>query len=214
MHNNKIDNRERRDSMGCFQYGKKEMEYLKKADKALGAAIEEIGMVERVVTEDVFQALISSVIGQQVSIKAAKTVESRLLKIIGSITPENLERIDIDTIQKCGMSFRKAGYIKGIGEAALLNEIDFNSLHKLSNEEVVKKLSSLHGVGEWTAEMILISGLQRPDIVSYKDLGIRRAMMTLYGLDELSKTEFDKYRKRYSPYGTVASIYLWELSKK
>lgn len=73
---------------------------------------------------------------------------------------------------------------------------------------------TLKGIGEWTAEMLLIHSLQRADVLSYKDLGIRRGIMRLYGLEELSKQEFNVYRKRYSPYGTVASIYLWEISSR
>lgn len=73
---------------------------------------------------------------------------------------------------------------------------------------------SIKGIGEWTAEMILIHSLERPDLLSYKDLGIRRGIMRLHGLEELSKKEFETYRKRYSPYGTVASIYLWEISAR
>lgn len=198
--------------MTYFSYGNKEIGYLKQADKLLGAAIEEIGMLKRPISEDVFEATITSVIGQQISTKASKTVKQRLLDLVGSLTPEALEEISIDEIQQCGMTFRKAGYIKGVSDAALSKEVDFENLHKLSDQDVIQKLSSLHGLGEWTAEMILISGLHRSDIVSYKDLAIRRGMMRLYGLDKLSKKEFDSYRKNYAPYGTVASIYLWELS--
>lgn len=75
------------------------------------------------------------------------------------------------------------------------------------------KLSKLKGVGEWTAEMPLIHSLERPDILSYKDLGIRRGLIKLYSLEELSKEEFETYRKRYSPYNTVASLYLWKISE-
>jgi len=77
---------------------------------------------------------------------------------------------------------------------------------------VIKRLVSLPGVGVWTAEMMLIFSLQRPDVVSWGDYGIRKGMMKLYGLDELTREQFDKYRKRYSPYGSVASLYLWEIA--
>jgi len=86
-------------------------------------------------------------------------------------------------------------------------------LAHLSDEEVIKQLSLLNGVGIWTAEMLLIFSLQRPDVVSYGDLGIRKGMMKLYGLESLTKKQFESYREHYSPYGSVASLYLWELSK-
>jgi DNA-3-methyladenine glycosylase II len=107
---------------------------------------------------------------------------------------------------------KKVGYIKGIAEEAMSGEIDFNNLNSLSDEEIIKKLTALHGIGVWTVEMLLIFSLNRPNIVSYKDLAICRGMMNLYGLKTLSKEQFEKYKKRYSPYGSVASLYLWHLS--
>lgn len=198
--------------MHIFEYGQKEIDYLKSKDKKLSAAIDKIGIIERKVTPDPFEALISSVVGQQISSKAAVTVWNRLVELLGSITPKSISQADVSKIQVCGMSQKKAGYIKGIAEAAISGEVDFNLLHTMADEEIIKKLSSLRGVGEWTAEMLLIFSLNRPNVVSYKDLAIRRGMMNLYGLKELPKEKFEKYKKRYSPYGSVASLYLWALS--
>ncbi|HEX2926948.1 MAG TPA: DNA-3-methyladenine glycosylase [Ruminiclostridium sp.] len=198
--------------MEFFEYGQNELEYLKRKDKKLGAAMEKIGMIKRQVTPDTFTALVSSVVGQQISSKAAETVWNRLSGLLGSITPESIASAELSAIQSCGMSVRKAGYIKGIADAAIQGIINFDTLHALSDEEIIRKLSSLHGVGVWTAEMLLIFSLCRPDVVSYRDLAIRRGMMNLYGLKELSKERFERCRKRYSPYGTVASLYLWALS--
>ncbi len=198
--------------MQIFEYGQKEIDYLKSKDKKLGAAIDRIGMIKRRITPDPFTAIISSVVSQQISGKAAATVWNRLLDLLGSIDPESIAKAEMSEIQGCGMSERKAGYIKGIAEAAISGEVDFATLHTLTDEEIIKKLSSLHGVGVWTAEMLLIFSLCRPDVVSYKDLAICRGMMKLYGLKELPKEKFERYRKRYSPYGSVASLYLWALS--
>lgn len=198
--------------MHIFKYGQKEIEYLKEKDKKLGAAIERIGMIERKVIPDPFTALVSSIVGQQISSKAADTVWERLTELLGSITPESMDKAALSEIQNCGMSMRKACYIKGIAEAAISGQVDFHNLHTLSDDAIKDKLTALHGVGVWTAEMLLIFSLQRPDVVSYRDLAIRRGMMNLYGLKELTKEKFERYRKRYSPYGSVASLYLWELS--
>lgn len=195
-----------------YKYGKKEINYLKDRDLRLGLAIEKIGMIKREVNPDLFSALISSIIGQQISTKAASTVESRLIEIVGEITPESIYNLEIEDIQKCGMSNRKASYIKGIAELVLSDTIDFNSLYDLDDEEFTRELIKIKGVGEWTAEMLLIHCLQRQDVLSYKDLGIRRGIERLYGIEELSKEEFEKFQNIYSPYGTVASIYLWEIS--
>ncbi len=198
--------------MDIFQYGQTELDYLKKKDKKLGQAIERIGMIERQVIPDLFTALIHSVVGQQISSKAAAAVWNRLLGNCGGITPQVIASLTAEEIQKCGMTMRKANYIKNIGEAVLRGELKISEFPGLTDDEIIKRLSSLHGIGVWTAEMLLIFSLERPDVVSWGDLAIRRGMMNLYGLKTLDKTKFDRYRKRYSPYGSVASLYLWELS--
>lgn len=198
--------------MQIFEYGQKEIDYLKSRDKQLGVAIDKIGIIKREITPDPFTALVSSVVSQQISKKAAETVWNRLHTLLGTITPESIAQADLSKIKGCGMSERKAGYIKGIADNAISGNVDFNRLHTLTDEEIIKKLSSLHGVGVWTAEMLLIFSLCRPNVVSYKDLAICRGMMNLYGLTELPKEKFERYRKRYSPYGSVASLYLWALS--
>lgn len=198
--------------MNYFKYTKKEIEYLKERDPLLGAEIDRIGMIEREVNSDIFSSLISSIISQQISTKAAITVKERLVELIGDISPENIEKTEIEAIRQCGMSLRKAGYIKGIAHAAINKTVDFDNLHNLSDDDVIKELIKLKGVGVWTAEMLLIHSLQRPNILSYKDLGIRRGIMKLYGLTDLTEKEFEIYRDRYSPYCTVASLYLWEIS--
>lgn len=198
--------------MHIFEYGQKEIDYLKSKDKKLGVVIDRVGMIRRSITPDPFTALVSSIVSQQISGRAADTVWGRLKELLGSITPESIAQADLSAIQGCGMSMRKAEYIKGVAAAALSREVDFGALHTMTDEEIIKKLSSLRGVGVWTAEMLLIFSLCRPDVVSYKDLGICRGMMRLYGLKELPKEKFERYRKRYSPYGSVASFYLWALS--
>ena len=198
--------------MPIFQYGQKEIDYLKRKDKKLGAAIDRIGPIERQVTPEPFIALVSSVVSQQISNKAAATVWNRLSTLLGDITPESISQVNVSEIKGCGMSERKATYIKGIAEAAITGVVDFDNLQALSDQEIIKQLSSLRGVGVWTAEMLLIFSLNRPDVVSYKDLAICRGMMNLYGLKELPKEKFERYKKRYSPYGSIASLYLWELS--
>ena len=198
--------------MQYFVYGEQEVAHLTKKDKKLGAAIERIGAIEREVIPDSFKALIFSIVAQQISSKAANTVWGRLTEKLGDITPSKISRATIEDIQSCGMSLRKADYIKGIAKAAIDETVSFNTLHTLTDDEIIKKLSSLRGVGIWTAEMLLIFSLNRPNVVSYLDLAIRRGMMNLYGLKELSREQFERYKKRYSPYGSVASLYLWALS--
>jgi DNA-3-methyladenine glycosylase II len=200
--------------MHLFQYGKAEIDHLKSRDRKLGRAIDRIGMIERQVTPDLFKALVHSVVAQQISRAAANTVWGRLCGRLSDITPRNVASTEVSEIQKCGLSMRKAKYIKGIGEAAFRGDLDLLELREMPDEGVIEKLSSLPGIGVWTAEMLLIFSLCRPDVVSWGDLAIQRGMMKLYGLKDLSKKQFDRFRKRYSPCGSVASLYLWALSVK
>lgn len=198
--------------MEIFKYGETEINYLKKKDKKLSEAIDRIGKIERRVIPDLFAALINSIIGQQISSKAAETVWNRLINLVGEIKTETIIQTDINDIQKCGMTVRKASYIKDIAESVSSGELNINELNNLSDKEVIKKLSSLNGIGVWTAEMLMIFSMERPDIVSWDDLAIRRGMCNLYHHKVLTKTQFERYKKRYSPYGSVASLYLWALS--
>lgn len=198
--------------MPYFNYGSKEIDYLKSVDKRLAIAIEDIGFIKRQVNPDVFSALVQSIISQQISTKAALTVSKRLQALVGGFTPQRLLDVDLTAIQQCGMSHRKAAYIKGVAEAAMERTVDFSTLHLLPDEVFIKTLCALKGVGVWTAEMLLVFSLCRLDVVSYSDLAIRRGIMNLYGLATLSRDIFEQYKRRYSPYGSVASLYLWELS--
>ncbi|MBP2651594.1 MAG: HhH-GPD family protein [Firmicutes bacterium] len=198
--------------MKFFRYGQTEIEYLKKKDKKLAEAIDRIGIIERSVIPDLFTAVISSIVGQQISNKAAVTVWNRLLERLGQITPQKIVDASAAEIQQCGITMKKTGYIKGIAEDVLQGKININELAELPDDEVVKRLSVLNGIGVWTVEMLMIFSLERTNIVSWGDLAIRRGMMLLYHHRTLDKVKFEKYKKRYSPYGTVASLYLWEIA--
>lgn len=195
-----------------FQYSAREINYLKGKDKKLAAAIERIGIIQRQTIPDPFTALISSIVSQQISKKAAETVSNRLELLLGNVNPHSIAQAKLADIQACGMSTRKAGYIMGIAEAAISGQVDFNALNTLDDQAIISQLSSLHGVGVWTAEMLLIFSLNRPNVLSFNDLAIRRGIMKLYGHKDLPRERFEKYRARFSPFCSVASLYLWELS--
>lgn len=198
--------------MAIFTYGQTELDYLKSRDPDLALAIDRIGRIERAVVPDLFTALVYSVVGQQISNKAAATVRKRLEERLGEITPQTIAAARPEAIQHCGLSLRKAGYIKGIADAVVQGALDLSAFPDLPDEEIVKQLTSLHGLGVWTAEMILIFSMQRPDVVSWGDLAIRRGMIRLYGHATLDRATFEAHRARYSPYGSVASLYLWRIA--
>ncbi|NTV19657.1 MAG: DNA-3-methyladenine glycosylase 2 family protein, partial [Bacteroidales bacterium] len=138
-----------------LKYGEAELDYLRNACPKLGAVIDKMGFLERKIVPDLFVALVSSVVAQQISGKAAETVWRRFESLIGEVSPENILRADPLEMQKCGMSHKKVGYIVGIATAAADGTVDFKALSKMQDSEVIEKLSSLKGVGVWTAEMLL-----------------------------------------------------------
>jgi len=196
-----------------FKYGEAEITHLRKRDKKLGAVIDHVGIIRRPVNPDVFSALVESIVSQQISSKAANTVCLKLHNLCGmDLGAERLAALTVEEIQSCGMSMRKAGYVKGVAEAAVSKAVDFEALFDMSDGDVIKTLTNIRGIGVWTAEMLLIFSLMRPNVISYGDLAIRRGMMRLYNLKELPKDCFERYAKRYTPHGSVASLYLWQIS--
>ena len=199
--------------MRNLEYGEKEISYLSKKDKKLGKLIEDTGFLECKVSEDLFDSLVGYIATQQISNRAAETVSMRMSLKFGIVTPEKIASLPDEEIKSVGISMKKAQYIKGLSEAVLSGRLDVEGLAGLTDEDVTSQLTSIRGIGDWTAEMFLIFSLGRPDIVSYKDFAIRKGIMSLYGLKDLDRGTFEKYRKRYSPCGTIASLYLWHLSE-
>lgn len=198
--------------MEYYSYHIEEIEYLKKKDKKLGEAIDQIGMIQRKINKDLFSSVIRIIIGQQISTKAQETVWKRLIDKVNNVTPNNVNILSEEELQSLGISFRKAGYIKNFTTKVVEEQFDIASLKDKTDEEVISELSSLKGIGVWTAEMLMIFSLERRDILSYGDLAIIRGIRMLYRHKEVSKERFEKYRKRYSPYGSIASLYLWAIA--
>lgn len=197
-----------------FEYGDEEVAYLKSRDPKLAQAIDAVGHVNREMMDegDLFAAVVHHIIGQQISSAAQATVWARLKEALGEVTPANVSAATVEELQACGTSFRKAEYIKNFGEQVDSGAFDLDAVANMSDAEAVKALSSLQGIGEWTAEMLLLFCLGRPDILSFGDLAIRRGMRMVYHHRKVTRQMFEKYRRRYSPYGSVASLYLWAIS--
>jgi DNA-3-methyladenine glycosylase II len=195
-----------------FRYGEKEIEHLKKVDRKLSAVIDQVGMIERQVIPDLFSALVHAITGQQISSKAHKTVWERIKKELDEITPDKIDSLPLEQLQKFGISFRKASYIQSVARKILADEFDIHSLHDMSDEEVCARLSELNGVGTWTAEMLMLFSMQRPNVLSYNDLAIHRGLRMVYRLEKIDRPTFNMFWKRYSPYASVASLYLWAVA--
>lgn len=195
-----------------FIYGDEEIEYLKSKDKILGGVIEKIGHIERVTDTDLFSSVVHHIIGQQISTKAQETIWQRLKDELGEVNAENIYKTDISRLQSLGMSFRKAEYIKDFADKVHSGSFNLQDISEMSDEEAIKALASLKGIGVWTAEMILLFCLQRPDIFSFDDLAIQRGLRMVYHHRKIDRKLFEKYRRRFSPYCSVASLYLWAVS--
>jgi len=194
-----------------FIYGATEIEHLRAKDRKLGEAIEEIGPIKREVYPELFPALVRSIVGQQISTKAQATVWKRMQDRFEPFTPEVLADTAVEELQGCGISMRKATYIYEMAHQIMTGNVDLDAFHRMSGAEGCTELTKLKGVGIWTAEMLLTFSLQRPDIVSFGDLAILRGMRMLYRHRKITPKLFAKYKKRYSPYGPVASLYLWAI---
>ncbi len=195
-----------------FAYGERETEYLKEKDPRLGAVIEQIGHIERTVDTNLFSSVVHHIIGQQISTKAQQTIWQRMQDALGTVSPQTVCRAEAETLQGLGMSFRKAVYIKEFSEKVVSGALDLAAVERMPDEAAIKALTALKGVGVWTAEMILLFCLQRPDILSYDDLAIQRGMRMVYHHRRIDRRLFEKYRRRLSPCGSVASLYFWAVA--
>lgn len=198
--------------MEYFTYGEKEISHLKARDPVLGQAIDRIGMIKREVHTELFAALVNSIVGQQISTKAQVTVWNRMKEGLVEVTPQKVGQCTKEELQSFGISFRKAEYIKTAAERVLNGSLDLRGLSEAEDEQVKQELTKLPGVGVWTAEMLMTFSMQRPDIVSYSDLATQRGMRMLYHHRAITPKLFQKYARRYSPCGTVASLYLWAVA--
>ncbi|MDY2700740.1 MAG: DNA-3-methyladenine glycosylase [Lachnospiraceae bacterium] len=195
-----------------FEYGETEISYLRKKDKKFAEVIDQIGFIKRETDVDLFSSVIHHIIGQQISTKAQATIWQRMSDDLGSVNAETILSADIPKLQSFGITFRKAEYITDFAKKVHSGEFNLQAISEMSDQEAIKELSSLKGIGVWTAEMILLFCLQRPDIFSYDDLAIQRGLRMVYHHRKIDRKLFEKYRRRFSPYCSVASLYLWAVA--
>ncbi len=195
--------------MRYFEYGDTEIQYLKEKDEKMARLIEKAGHIYRTVNPDLYASLTDSIVGQQISTAAHKTIRNRINEKFGQLTPEKVMATPDDELKSVGISYRKVGYIKDFSARLISGEIDVDALQNMDDEQVIKALVAVKGVGKWTAEMMLTFCMARPDVLSYGDLAIRRGIMKLYGLEELSEEKFHQLTDKFSPYRTTAALYFW-----
>jgi DNA-3-methyladenine glycosylase II len=195
-----------------FAYGPQQTEYLKARDPVLGELIDRIGPIRRKVDPDLFSSVVHHIVGQQISTKAQQTIWFRMQNALGTICAETVLAAGPVQIQAMGISMRKAGYILDFAQKVQSGSFDLEGIWQKSDQEAIEQLAALRGVGVWTAQMILLFCMQRPDVLSFDDLAIQRGLRMVYHHRKIDQKLFAKYRRRYSPYGSTASLYLWAVA--
>lgn len=195
-----------------FEYGETETSYLCNKDARLKDVIERIGHVDRNVDPDLFSSVVHHIIGQQISTKAQATIWLRIRNELGVVNAESILDAAPEQLQSLGLTFRKVDYIRDFSRKVHSGEFDLEAVKTMSDEDAIQALVALRGIGVWTAEMILLFSLQRPNILSYDDLAIQRGLRMVYHHRNITRKLFEKYRRRFSPYCSTASIYLWAVS--
>lgn len=199
--------------MLCIHYDldNEKVKYLIGTDAKLSKLIRYINKSELIIEEDGFKCIVKYIIGQQISDKARETIWQRLCMTLEKITPEKILITENEDLKKVGLSERKVTYIKILATAIIDGDINFNEFKKLTNEEVIKKLTTLKGIGQWTAEMYLIFSLGRENVFSKGDGTIRRTIQWMYDLEELPSSEvLIKYFSNWTQYATIVSAYFWK----
>jgi DNA-3-methyladenine glycosylase II len=194
------------------------MEALRASDDTMRAIVDAHGPLDlelrqRGRPDDAYGALLRSIVGQQLSVAAARSIYGRLVEQFGGRTPTPQELLDADpeVVRSAGLSRPKVKYLRSLAEHVLSGELELDRIDELGDEQVERELTAVKGLGQWTAHVFMIFHLGRPDVLPVGDLGVRRAVERAYGLEGLpSAEELDRLGERWAPYRSLAALYLWE----
>jgi DNA-3-methyladenine glycosylase II len=197
-------------------------EQLRASDPVLASVIDEAGRLPntregRPDQDDHYGALVRAIVGQQLSVLAARAIYGRLTARFGGRAPTPQEIIADDPEElraAAGLSHAKVGFLRSLAEHVISGQLELERLHELQDEDVIAELVAVKGIGEWSAHMFLMFQLERPDVLAVGDLGIRRAIERAYGLDALPQApEIEQIAEAWRPYRTLACRYLWRSLK-
>lgn len=195
-----------------YPYTTTETDYLSSKDAKLARFIRSIGHIERETDNDLFSSIVHQIIAQQISNKAQQAVFNRVCNALEKVTVQSVISTDEEAFRKMGLSRMKARYIRGAAKMAVTGEIDLEAIEKMTDNDAVNALKTIKGCGEWTAQMVLLFGLLRKNVLSKKDAGIRRGVKIVYEVESDDKVDkvLEDIAIRLSPYCSVASLYLWQ----
>jgi DNA-3-methyladenine glycosylase II len=180
------------------------------ADGRMAAIIGDWGDAHLVSRGDPFVTLARSIVGQQISVKAAQAVWLRFERECRSVTPDRVSRMRLTTLARAGLSVRKAEYVRDLAIHFVTGEVNPAHWPALDDEAIIAELVRVRGIGRWTAEMFLIFNLLRPDVFPLDDLGLMKAISVRYKAGEsVTKAEANEIGRRWQPWRTVATWYLW-----
>src|SRR5215475_8817078 len=190
---------------------RKALNHLRESDPILAAIIERVGPPEIAYREPTFEALARSIVFQQLSTKAARTIYGRLEEAAGGkLTPEAIQNLSVGEMRRAGLSRQKLGYIRDLAEHAISGKVDFARLPAMSDAEVIESLTDIKGVGVWTAHMFLLFSLRRPNVLPVGDLGVRMAIQRAYRKRKLpTPKQVEQIARGWHPYCSYAAWYLW-----
>lgn len=185
--------------------------HLARVDERLARLIEQVGPCRLPRRRGRYASLVRAIIGQQVSMGAARAIHGRLRAAAGGyVTAERLAALDTTTLRRCGLSRQKCVYIRDLTERVLDSRLRLEAMTHMSNEAVAADLTAVAGIGPWSVDMFLMFVLNRPDVLPIGDLGIRKGFMRVYGLRKHPTPErMRRLAEPWRPYRTVASWYLW-----
>lgn len=194
-----------------FKLCDESVQYLINTDDRLAKLITHIGDVDLEIEKDGFQCVVKYIVGQQISDKARETLWQRLCNSCKNLTPSGISDMPDEDLRGIGLSGRKIEYIKNLSRCLIDKKIEFKKLHYLSNEEIIDKLTSVKGIGRWTAEMYIIFSLGRVDVLSKGDGTIRRSIQWMYNLEILpNANDLTFYFDKWKGYETIVSAYFWK----
>lgn len=159
---------------------------------------------------DAFNTLARSIVGQQISVKAAESVWQKLIAAVPAVRPEVIHAHDVEILRTCGLSRSKVAYLHDLARHFVEQRLDVKCWEQMSDDELITELTQVRGIGRWTAEMFLIFYMTRPDVLPVDDIGLQRAMSLHYNRGRpLSKLKMNSIAKRWLPWRSVATWYMW-----
>ena len=195
---------------------RKAIAHLRKVDPVMAGVIDAVGPCRLTPRTEWthFDALVRSIVYQQLSGKAAATIHGRVLALIGdgSEAPKKISAATHEAFRAAGLSNAKARYVRNLAEHVLDGSLPVETLHELSDEEIIAALTQVKGIGKWSAQMFLMFRLGRPDVLPELDLGVQKGIQKAYRLRKLpTPAQVLRRGARWAPYRTVASWYMWRV---